>query len=130
MSMGAEWWKPCSKDEFFIVCAEYGINRTFASDLWHVRPDEHQHDTESEVRGNLALMLKMDQSWAERMNAAALAVERHEFAVNKRTSKAGAGWLCASCHEPRMTPAHNTEPLTFKDLEPAPRAQLHEGSKN
>jgi hypothetical protein len=126
----SSFWEPCSKERFFEVCAEFGVNRTFASDLWHFRPAEHQHDTESEVRGNLALMVKMDTTWAERMNAAALAIVRHEFRPISETSKHLAGQLCDECIEPRMHAGHNTEPLTFKDLAPAPRAQLHEGTEN
>ena len=129
MSMD-EFWAPCSKARFFAVCSEYGVNRTFASDLLYFRPAEHQHDTESEVRGNLALMVHMDASWAERMNAAALAIQRHEFRPMVLSNKRLAGQLCDVCIEPKVNAAHNTEPLTFKDLEPAPRAQLHEGSEN
>jgi len=119
------WWDrqqgPITKERFFEVCDDYGINSALASDLWFIRPIEHRNDPEDAIRGNLELI---EDAWIARNNLLALQLQRHEFQEPKKSSlqrqKAAraAGvltgdcdeLLCDRCNGPWLSAIHNTEP--------------------
>lgn len=100
-------WKPIDKARFIqIVMTEYGANLHLASDLWYLRPVDHQHDTEDEIRGNLELM---GRDWIQRNNPRAETIDRHDYINDKAAAD-----KCAVCRGLKRSAPHNLEPLQVK----------------
>jgi len=96
-------FKPITRERFFEIAALYGLNLQASADIWFCRPVDHMSDSEDVIIGNFKLMAVGD--WAERMNAAASGLERHEFVADVT------GQVCEFCHNRKYTPIHFLAPV-------------------
>lgn len=94
-------FKPITRERFFEIATTYGLNRQAAADIWFCRPVDHMSDSEDVIIGNFKLMAV--DGWAERMNAAATALERHQFEPDVT------GQVCEHCKNRKYTPIHFIE---------------------
>ena len=111
-------FKPISRDRFFEIATTFGLNQKAAADIWFCRPIDHMSDSEDVIIGNFKMMCV--DGWAERMNAAANALERHVFEPDVT------GQVCEHCKNRKYTPIHFIDPAApAASIATTPRRQLN-----